>query len=184
MGLLFCDVTPKGVVMGSDSQDIVLIDNGYRIPRRESFRKDKILIAQAGAFKGLLGYVGTESIAGIPARSWLEQFGQSHNTFSLADFCRELANELSRDWSKREFVSGLWIFVAGYEQREPCFWYINNISSHDRRTGFYQGIIRNFMPVNDLEENYIKPKVRDGLTREGVLKNTLFHFRNGIISPF
>ncbi|MGH9813190.1 MAG: hypothetical protein ACRD4T_08650, partial [Candidatus Acidiferrales bacterium] len=184
MGLLFVDVGPRGIVIGSDSQDVILYNNRYRIRSSSSFRKDKVLQLQLPKFGGFLGYIGTENIGQESMRNWLDRFVNANSATKLDSFCNALAQSLSREWQKRNLKSGLWVFVTGYENRKPRFWFVNNIDSMDLKTGLYFGIRGNFKAVNDLEENYIKPRLQQGMSRKKLLKGTIFHFRNGVIFPF
>jgi len=183
MGLLFLDITPKGIIMGSDSNDVIIYNNRLRVPKKHQ-NKEKIVKIKIAKFKGLLGYVGTEKIGKTEMRGWLEAFGHRNKGLKLVDYCEKLAIELSNEWDKHRLKSGLWIFIAGYEDIEERFYYINNIGHLDTSTGLYSQISKNFKAVDDLDRNYINPMLVNGLTKKDVIKGTIFNFRKGAIVPF
>lgn len=169
--------------MGSDSNDIIIYDNRLKVPKKHQ-NKEKIIKVKIVKFKGLLGYVGTEKIGKTEMRGWLEAFEQKNQTLELENYCEKLAIELSEKWKKHKLKSGLWIFVAGYEGKEERFYYINNIGDMDLNTGLYTQIGKKFKVVNDLDNNYINPRLVGGLTKKDIIKKTIFNFRNGAIVPF
>ncbi|GBE16557.1 hypothetical protein BMS3Abin15_00378 [bacterium BMS3Abin15] len=183
MGLLFLDVTPKGIIMGSDSNDVIIYDNRLKVSS-EKTNKEKVIRIQISNFKGLLGYVGTEKIRKTQIRNWLESFRDRNENLNLAEFCDKLADELSKSWRKYRLKSGLWIFVSGFEKKEERFYYINNIGHLDTNSGLYSQISYQFKAVNDLDDNYIRPRLRSGIIKKDILRKTIFNFRNGAIVPF
>ena len=169
--------------MGSDSQDLLIYENRNRITT-SSGAKNKLLLTTLDNFKGLIGYVGTENIARSTTRDWLARFNAQNNDLTLPHFCKRLAQELSTAWKKDRRKSGLWVFIAGYEDSEARFWFVNNISDLDRQTGLYRRTHSNFAAVNDLDKNYIKPLLKKGITKDQALKAGPFSFRNGALFPF
>lgn len=170
--------------MGCDSQDITLYNNRFVKRKNSNWKKNKIIFTILPNFKGLLGYVGTEKIGEIEIMKWLEKFINNHCANSLEKFCEILTASLSSEWKKNKLKSGLWIFIAGYNKKDACFWYINNIGDMNRETGLYFDISTNFKAVNDLDDNYIKPRLTGTNSKRDILKSTMFNFRNGVIVPF
>lgn len=184
MGLLACDITRAGIVMSSDSQDVLLTE-GRCDPIGEGGhrQKDKIIRVKAESFSALVGYVGTEQIGSTATRAWLERFIKARlDTAGLAAFSNELGHALSEAWEAEKLDSCLWVFVAGYEGGEPFFWYVVNATGFDE-FGRYTGISRAFRVVNDLDDNYLPEYTAHGLTKTQVLDDRSFQFYNGAIFP-
>ena len=96
-----------------------------------------------------------------------------------------MARDLSHVWKRRHLRSGLWIFVAGYENKEARFWYVNNTSGPDKHTGLYKTIGAIFRAVDDLDGNYIRRiRSKSKCSKQQILQTTAFSFRNGFIYPF
>lgn len=187
MGLLFLDITSQGVVMGCDSRDVILTEGAYELPPQSGARrKNRIIPVKATGFTGYLGYVGTEMIGPVGTKTWLERSLANLGDLSLGELCELLAEKLTMEWTAHRLRSGLWIFVAGYEGQQVRFWYVNNISGKDLdpESGLYAGIGGHFAPVNDLDGNYIKKGLESGKTKDEILTETIFNFRNGVIFPF
>jgi hypothetical protein len=186
MGLLCLDITPRGIILSSDSQDIQLLNNSFRIINRRHLYKQKIITVNLNNFHGLLGYVGTEKIGSTETLGWLKTkiAAIGNRNTSLYTFCTSLATSLSDDWNRRICKQGLWLFITGYEGQQERFWYINNIAATDSRTGLYTGIGQDFKAVDDLDGNYIKKYIEHGYTKRHVLNTTLLNFRNGVLIPF
>jgi len=186
VGLLAVDITPFGIVMSSDSQDVTLTEGGYNVaamPGRWS--KDKISRVQGKHFAALLGYVGTEKIGGDDTSAWLKRFIDLHYDDTMTEFSEQLAAELSSAWNEHELASCLWIFLAGYDG-EARFWYIANLpqnESIDPASLNYVRITRNFRACRDLDDNYLPPQMATGLTKDEVLKHVIWYFRNGVLLP-
>lgn len=184
MGLLTVDVTALGVVMTSDMQPIELVDGGLRVlPLNNDTRVKKIIERHGGGFDGLIGYVGTESIAGATVRSFLEAQSSSAPDLPLGEFCRHLAEGLSQAWVDNDLRSCLWVFVAGVAGGEPRFWWA--VNGELAPSGFYVNIGHQFRVTDDLDM-YAVPRAAAQLgvaTKSEVLARTTFFFRNGAIVP-
>ena len=183
MGLLALDVTRVGIVMSSDSQDVLLTE-GRCLPVGVGHRaKDKIITVRCAAFSALVGYVGTERIGDVETRRWLTEFVARHaSATGFAHFCAALGEELSAAWEEGGLDSCMWVFVAGYEDGEARFWYVVNAIGIDE-LGCYTGVSRSFRVVNDLDETYMPEHLGRGFTKAQVLDQISFHFRNGAIFP-
>lgn len=185
MGLLFLDITAQGVIMGCDSRDVVLVEGDFQLPPQPgSRRKNRIISFEVKGFVGYLGYVGTEVIGAREAKQWFKHAVADLKDLSPAEFCQTLAERLTAEWTTYSLQSGLWVFVAGYEGPEARFWFVNNIDGQEPQRGLYVGIRSRFEAVNDLDENYIRPRLVNGKTKDDVLGETIFNFRNGVIFPF
>jgi hypothetical protein len=99
----------------------------------------------------------------------------------VADFCQTLGAALSDAWDEHALDSCLWVFVAGYEDGEPQFWYVVNATRQNEIA--YSGISRRFRVVNDLDDNYLAEYRDRGLSKTQVLEQISFHFRNGAVFP-
>ncbi len=173
--------------MGSDSINVLLLNGSYKVCRGERCytRSSKIFPIKLNSFKGLLGYVGTERIIKMQMRDWLVHFTQMNGHLTLPLFCKRLADDLSMVWKRGRLRTGLWVFIAGYENRDPKFWYINNIGNLDQDTLRYSRIGPDFFPVNDLDNNYISEITRrTGFNKVQIMKMHQFNFRNGVLFPF
>jgi hypothetical protein len=135
MGLLACDITGNGVVMSSDSQDVVLSEGRVEAVGVGGHRKkDKVIRLAVEHFSALMGYVGTEEIGGVATRSWLERFiDLSRDASGVDEFCTELARVLTAAWKEGELDTCLWVFIAGYDRDGdgPYFWYVVNTTGFD-----------------------------------------------------
>jgi hypothetical protein len=183
MGLLTLDITPVGLVMTSDSQAILLHEESFEVLPERGDRK-KIVRARLSGFRGLLRYVGTESLGDKLVSEWLQSFVLRNQELALADFSAALADSLSAEWRRKELDTCLWVFIAGYENGEACFWFVVN-GFLDPSTGLYEHIDQTFFAVNDLDESYIAPRRASDprLTKQEILTKTVFRFRNGVLVP-
>jgi len=183
MGLLTLDITPVGLVMTSDSQAILLHEESFEVLPERGDRK-KIVRARLSGFKGLLGYVGTEFLGDKLINEWLRSFVLRNQELALVDFSAALADSLSAEWRGKELDTCLWVFIAGFENGEACFWFVVN-GFLDPTTGLYEHIDHTFFAVNDLDESYIAPRLASDprLTKQEILAKTVFRFRNGVLVP-
>jgi hypothetical protein len=89
MGLLALDITPFGLVMSADSQDVALTEDGFEIlPMSGQRDKCKIQGVRARHFAALVGYVGTERIGDRDTSIWLKAFIAEHVDDPMAEFCQ------------------------------------------------------------------------------------------------
>jgi hypothetical protein len=187
VGLLALDVTRMGLVMSSDSQDVLLTEGRCRpLPMGGRRSKNKILCVEAESFPALVGYVGTEQIGTTDVRTWLDRFAKANARLGLAEFCHALGDELSAAWESAALDSCMWVFVAAYADGEARFWYV--VNNAEGRAGMdefgaYTGISRRFRVVDDLDGNYMPEYTERGLTKADVLDGMSFHFRNGVLFP-
>jgi hypothetical protein len=183
VGILALDVSRFGVVMSADSQQVELLDGRNRVARtRSQMNRNPIIVRRGGGFRGLLGFVGRERIAGRPTRDWLQMFSARHPDESLAAYCGALADELTRQWRPQHLRSGLWIFVSGVEKSEVRFWYICNLAGVNA-DGTYANPRTTFRAVNDLDTNYIARDLVPGQTKAQLLRTRMYLFRNGVLRP-
>jgi hypothetical protein len=186
VGLLAVDITPFGIVMSSDSQDVTLIEGGYNVAAMRGQRsKEKIQRVRGKHFAALLGYVGTEMIGADDTSTWLKRFVDLHHEDTMSEFCEQLATELSSAWREHELDSCLWVFLAGHDS-EARFWYVVNLpqsESIDPVSLTYVGISREFRACCDLDDNYLPSHMATGLTKDEVLQRVIWYFRNGVLLP-
>lgn len=149
MGLLTVDVTPLGVVVAGDSQPVDMFAQHLAIHVQGMKQRDPIVPAYARDFTGFAGFVGTERVAGSVTSEWLREAFRSHYATNLGDLCGKLAADLTEQWASLE--THLSVFVAGYENGEPRFWYISNGDVPDPSTTH---VPLAFEPVNDLGTAY------------------------------
>jgi hypothetical protein len=182
VGILALDVSRFGVVMSADSQPVELLDRRNRVtPTRARMTRNPIIVRRGGGFKGLIGFVGRERIAGRPSQDWLRMFSAHHPDEPLAAFCGNLADHLSRQWRRQRWRSGLWVFISGYEGSEARFWYVCNVEGmYD--DGTYRKPGPTFNAVNDLEIK-LAPELNEGRTKEQTLRIQMIQFRNGVLVP-
>jgi hypothetical protein len=184
VGVLTVDLTAYGVVMSADSQPIEAIDGVTRVlgqPGRRHTR-NPILTRNAGGFAGFIGYVGTEAIGGKTTRDWLDAFGARHPSESLADYAGALGLELTDEWQRHGHASVLEILISGVENGEVRFWYVRN-SQGLYDDGTYQAPKTSFDAVNDLDVNHVPRDLRPGQTKEDLLRERMYSFRQGALLP-
>jgi hypothetical protein len=184
MGVLTVDLTAFGVVMSADSQPIEALDGETRVlgqPGRRHTR-NPILTRHAGGFAGFTGYVGTETIGGVGTRDWLHAFGARHPTESLCDYARALGLELTDEWQRGGVASVLEILISGVEDGEVRFWFVRNSQGlYDH--GTYRAPKAAFDVVDDLDVNYVPRDLRPGQTKEELLRERIYSFRQGALLP-
>jgi hypothetical protein len=183
VGILAVDVSRYGIVMSADSQPVELLDGRNRVLRTRLLSRNPIVVRRGGGFTGLVGFVGRERIAGKPTREWLHAFSTQHPNESLAAFCTTLADDLSREWRRQRLLSGLWIFVSGFEGSEVRFWYVCNVEGVNPADGTYKKPGATFTAVDDLDGNYLAPERNQGQTKAELMRLRMYQFRNGVIRP-
>jgi hypothetical protein len=170
--------------MSADSNPIEALDGQTRVlahPGRWHTR-NPILARDAGGFTGFAGYVGTETIDGKATRDWLDAFGRRHATASLADFATALSSELTAEWQRLGLVSVLEILISGVENGDVRFWFVRN-SQGLHGDGTYMAPKASFDAVDDLDGNYMPPLLAAGQTKEQVLRERMYSFRQGALFP-
>jgi hypothetical protein len=184
VGLLALDVSRFGIVMSADSQPVELFDGRIRVLRpSDTLRNNPIIVRRGGGFTGLVGYVGREGIEGTGTRSWLEHFSAQHPNDSLPEFCRALADALTRQWRRQHLKSALIIFVSGVEAGEIRFWFIHNTQGLYEPAWTYIRPLPTFQAINDLDVNYVARDLAPGQTKEQLLQTRMYFFRNGVLRP-
>jgi hypothetical protein len=184
MGVLMVDVTAFGVVMSADSQPIEALDAETRVLGQPGQRRTRnpILRRNAGGFSGFTGFVGTEVIGGKMTRDWLHAFAARHPIASLSDYAHVLGQELTEEWHRNGLPSVLEILVSGVEDRDVCFWFVRN-SQGLHKDGTYRAPTHAFDVVNDLDVNYVPRDRRHGQTKEQLLQERMYSFRQGALFP-
>ena len=95
-------------------------------------------------------------------------------------FCTTLADDLSREWRRQRLLSGLWIFVSGFEGSEVRFWYVCNVDGVNPADGTYKKPGATFTAVDDLDGNYLAPERNQGQTKAELMLS-LIHIYNGTL---
>jgi hypothetical protein len=184
VGVLTVDLSVFGVVMTADSQPIEALSGQTRIlgqPGRHHTR-NPILKRQAGGFTGFVGFVGTEQIGGKTTRDWLDGFGARHATAGLHAYATELGEELTQEWERHGLCSVLEILISGVEQGEVRFWYVRN-SDGLNPDGTYCAPKTGFDAVDDFDGNYVPRDLGPGQTKQELLRERLYFFRQGALLP-
>lgn len=184
MGVLALDVSGYGVVMSADSQPVALLDGETRVLNTTGQQnRNPILIREEGGFVGLVGFVGTEKIDGIPTRDWLRAFGDKRPQETLPEYANSLAAALSKEWQEHGLSSALEVFISGVENADVRFWYVRNSQGLYDHDWTFKKPSAQFRAVDDLDQNYIAQDLHPGQTKEQLLKSRMYHFRQGVLRP-
>jgi hypothetical protein len=168
-----------GIVMASDSLPVTLHAQGWEIPPHGNRTRDPILPVDASGFVGFAGFVGTEVIAGVPAREWLRGALRRHSSGSLATVCEGLAGDLTSVWEAQPVATHLSVFVAGNDAGLPAFWYVSN---GDVPTGSATSLPTRFEAVNDLGGKHAATKATPSETIGAWVARVPPTFRRGVLS--
>ncbi len=170
--------------MSADSQPIEALDGETHVLGQPGQRhtRNPILTREAGGFAGFTGYVGTETVGGKATRDWLDAFGAKNPTASLADYAHALGRELTDEWQRHGLASVLEILISGVEDGDVRFWYVRN-SQGLYDDGTYRAPKTTFDAVNDLDVNYVPRDLGPGQTKEDLLRERMYSFRQGALLP-
>jgi hypothetical protein len=184
MGLLAVDVSTFGVMMSADSQPVeVLAGQTQVLPWLGVLRRCPIVTRNEGGFVGLTGYVGTEDIDGRPTSDWLTTFGSRHAGVRLADYAHALGRELTEAWKRLGLESVLEILIGGVEHGDVRFWYVRNSRGLNDHDWTYQPPSQDFDVVDDLDGMYIPRDLRPGQSKDELLRERMYSFRQGVLLP-
>jgi hypothetical protein len=185
MGLLAVEVSRFGVIMSADSQPVELVDRETRVlaqagnPRT----RDPILTRDAGGFTGFTGFVGTEMIGSVTTREWLTTFGTNHADESLSAYASALGDELTQQWRRLGLSSVLEILISGVEDGEVRFWFVRNSQGLYDDDWTYKPPRTEFCVVDDLDGRHIPQDLVPGQTKEDLLRERIYSFRQGALLP-
>jgi hypothetical protein len=184
VGVLTVDLTAFGVVMTADSQPIEALDGETRVlaHRGRWHTRNPILQRDAGGFTGFVGYVGTEDIGGTSVRDWLDAFAARHPNETLANYAAALGQELTDEWQRLGLPSVLEILICGVENGEVRFWFVRN-SQGLYGDGTYMAPKATFDSVDDFDGNYVPRDLGPGQTKEDLLRERIYSFRQGALLP-
>jgi hypothetical protein len=184
MGVLTVDLATFGVVMTADSQPIDALDGQTRILGHAGrwHTRNPILMRAAGGFTGFVGFVGTEQIGNANTRDWLDAFGTRHPTETLTEYATALARELEAEWQRHGIKSVLEILISGVENGDVRFWFVRN-SQGLHPDGTYMAPKTAFDAVDDFDGNYVPRDLRPGQTKEDLLRERIYSFRQGALLP-
>jgi hypothetical protein len=184
MGLLAVDVSTFGVVMSADSQPIeALGGQTHVIEQQGGLTRCPIVIRNEAGFAGFTGYVGTEEIGGRTIRDWLKAFGSQHAGVSLADYAAVLGRELSAVWKTFGLQSVLEILIGGVENGDVRFWYVRNSQGLNDHDLSYKPPKQDFDVVDDLDGRYMPRDLQPGQTKDELLRQRTYSFRQGVLLP-
>jgi hypothetical protein len=170
--------------MSADSQPIEALGRQTRVLRQQGgLTRCPIVIRNEGGFVGFSGYVGTEEIAGSPTRDWLTAFGLRHAGLSLADNATALGRELTAVWTSLDLQSVLEILISGVENGDVRFWYVRNSQGLNNRDWTYKPPKQDFDVVDDLDGRYVPRDLQPGQTKEELLRERTYSFRQGVLLP-
>lgn len=172
------DVNPLGVVMTSDSQKVDLHLDHFRVRSAGVKNESPIVRLRANGFSGWAGSVGTAVIAGKSAREWLDQHATSRSAITLRQLCEGLAGELTRSWPSPA-ETHLSVFIAGYEEGEPRFWFVSN---GDVPHQGMPAIPSTFVAVNDLDEHWLPQNAGAGEAKSDAIARVMPLFRRGVLA--
>lgn len=176
IGLISVDVTPLGVVIAGDSQPVDISAQHHVLQTQGKKTRNPVVPFYAHEFTGFAAHVGTERIGGRATGDWLRHTLKPHYASPLSDSCELLASTLTEAWTASD--THLSVFVAGYEQTEPRFWFISNGDVPDPTT---TAIPRTFEPVDDLGGAYRKDH-RDAETLDAFVARLQPSYRRGILA--
>jgi hypothetical protein len=184
VGVLTVDLTSFGVVMTADSQPIEALDGQTRILGQAGRRhtRNPILRREAGGFTGFVGFVGTEAIGDKTTRDWLDRFGARHPGEGLRDYATALGLELTAEWRRHGLSSVLEILISGVECGDVRFWFVRN-SDGLYQDGTYCAPKAVFDAVDDFDGNYVPRDVRPGQSKDDLLRERMYSFRQGALFP-
>src|SRR5581483_3165563 len=184
MGLLAVDVCTFGAVMSADSQPIEALGGQTRVLAQQgSLTRCPIVIRNEGGFAGFTGYVGMEEIGGSSTRDWLTAFGLRHAGASLADYAAALGRELSAVWKGLGLQSVLEILISGVENGDVRFWYVRNSQGLNDHDWTYKPPKQHFEVLDDLDGRYMRRDLQPGQTKEELLRERTYSFRQGVLLP-
>lgn len=184
MGLLAVDVSTFGVVMSADSQPIEALGGQTRVLTHQGgLTRCPMVIRNEAGFVGFTGYVGTEEIAASPTREWLTAFGSRHVGVSLADYADALGRELTAVWKALGLQSVLEILISGVESGDVRFWYVRNSQGLNDHDWTYKPPKQDFDVVDDLDGRYMPRDLQPGQTKEELLRERMYSFRQGVLLP-
>jgi hypothetical protein len=170
--------------MSADSQPIEALDGETRLLGQAGrwHTRNPIVKRSAAGFTGFTGFVGTETLGSRAMRDWLDAFGGKHATATLADYATALGAELTVEWNRLRLVSVLEILISGVEHGDVQFWFVRN-SDGLNADGTYRAPKTEFDVVNDFDVNYVPNDLRPGQTKEQLLSERIYSFRQGALFP-
>jgi len=184
MGILAVDVSRYGVVMSADSQPVEALDGETRVlAHHGDLTRCPIVIRRDGGFVGFTGYVGTETIDGKVMSDWLTAFGLKHTGASLAAYASALGQELTEEWKRLGLVSVLEILISGIENGDVRFWFVRNSQGLYDHDWTYMPPKQEFDVVDDLDGRYMPKDLKPGQTKEELLRERMYSFRQGMLLP-
>jgi hypothetical protein len=177
-------VSTFGVVISADSQPVEGLDGETRVlPHNGELIRCPIVVRRGGGFIGFTGYVGTEEIDGRATRDWLTAFGSRHAEASLADYALALGQELTAVWQDLGLKSVLETLVSGVENGDVRFWFVRNSDGLYDKDWTYKPPKRHFDVVDDLDGRYVPRDLQPGQTKEELLHEQMYSFRQGVLLP-
>jgi hypothetical protein len=184
MGILAVDVSTLGVVMSADSQPIEALDGETRVLAQAGhLTRNPILLRDEGGFAGFTGYVGTEMMGNTSTADWLAAFGARQAGSSLADYAKALGAELTKEWKRLGLASVLEILISGVEHGDVRFWFVRNSQGLYDHDWTYMAPKQEFDVVDDLDGRYMPRDLRPGQTKEHLLSERMYSFRQGALLP-
>ncbi len=184
VGLLAVDVSTFGVVMSADSQPIEALGGQTRVVTQQGgLTRCPIVIRNEGGFAGFTGYVGTEEIDGSSTGDWLTAFGSRHAAVRLADYAAALGRELTAVWTGLGLQSVLEILISGVENGDVRFWFVRNSQGLNDHDWTYKPPKQDFDVVDDLDGRYMPRDLQPGQTKDELLRERTYSFRQGVLLP-
>ncbi len=170
--------------MSADSQPIEALGGQMRVLKPQGgLTRCPILIRNEGGFAGFIGYVGTEEIDGRPTQEWLTASGARHAGVSLSNYAVALGRELTALWKSLGLRSVLEILISGVENGDVRFWYVRNSQGLYDHDWTYKPTKQDFDVVDDLDGRYMPRDLQPGQTKEELLRERTYSFRQGVLLP-
>jgi hypothetical protein len=170
--------------MSADSQPVEALDGETRVlAQRGGLTRCPIVIRRDAGFAGFTGYVGTETIDGKATTDWLTAFGSKHAGASLADYATALGQELTEEWKRLGLASVLEILISGVENGDVRFWFVRNSQGLYDHDWTYLAPKPEFDVVDDLDVRYMPRDLAPGQTKEELLRERMYSFRQGVLLP-
>jgi hypothetical protein len=164
-------------VIAGDSQPVDIFAQHHVLQTQGKKTRDPVIPFYAHDFTGFAAYVGTERIDSRPTGDWLKHTLKPHYASPLSDNCKLLASTLTEAWTASD--THLSVFVAGYEQMEPRFWFISNGDVPDPAT---TAIPRSFEPVDDLGGAYRRDQRDATETLDAFVARSGPSYRRGVLA--
>jgi hypothetical protein len=102
---------------------------------------------------------------------------------TLAEYARSLGHDLSAVWQSLGLETVLEILISGIENGDVRFWFVRNSQGLYEHDWSYRAPKREFDVVDDLDGRYMPRDLKPGQTKEELLQERTYSFRQGVLLP-